>query len=151
MEAVEDAARSLLADHGVRLDAITLPDGFEEATAWTLAFVAELDDQVIGIARLTGLTPDLIALDQVSVDPRYGRQGIGRHLLSAVAAAAKGQGYTAMTGTTFRDLVFNGPFYESLGCVEDSAPHPKMIERRRAETAIGLDELGPRIVMRAPL
>ena len=151
MAAVERAARSLLDDHGVRLDAMRLPDGFEEATAWTLGVVAELDGQVIGMARLTELTPDLIVLDQVSVDPRFGRQGVGRHLLQLVAKAAKGHGYTAMTGTTFRDLVFNGPFYESLGCVEDSDPHPIMVERRRVEAAIGLDELGPRIVMRVPL
>ncbi len=151
MAAVERAARSLLADHGVHLDAVALPAGFEEPTGWTIAFVAEADGQVIGMVRLEELTPDLIALDQVSVDPGHARQGVGRDLLRLAANAAKDQGYAAMTGTTFRDVVVNGPFYASLGCVEDPDPHPTMVERRRVEAAVGLDGLGPRIVLRASL
>lgn len=151
MAIVEGAAHSLLAAHEVRLDDLSLPTEFEEHSGWTLAFVAELDHQIIGMARLTELTSELIALDQVSVDPKFGGQGIGRELLLLVAEVARDLGYSAITGTTFRDLIFNGPFYESLGCVEDPHPHPLMVQRRRVEAAVGLDPFGTRIVMRASL
>jgi predicted N-acetyltransferase YhbS len=151
MAAVERAAHALLAAHEVRLDALSLPPEFEEPTGWTLAFVAELNDRVVGTARLTELTPDLLVLDQVSVDPEFGGQGIGRGLLLVVAQGARDLGYSAITGTTFRDLIFNGPFYATLGCVEDCDPHPTMVQRRKFEASVGLDEFGPRVVMRASL
>ena len=76
---------------------------------------------------------------------------MGRQLLRAVASEARDLGYQAITGTTFRDVAFNAPFYTRLGCTEDRQPHPTMVQRRRVEAALGLDSLGPRIVMRMPL
>lgn len=72
-------------------------------------------------------------------------------MLLEVADVARTRGYTAITGTTFRDVVFNGPFYESLGCIEDPEPHPIMLERRRVERGLGLDQLGARVLMWMPL
>lgn len=85
------------------------------------------------------------------MDPRFARRGIGRALLFQVADAARARGYAEIAGTTFRDVIFNGPFYESLGGAEDHAPHPVMIERRRVERSVGLDRFGARVVMRLPL
>lgn len=68
-----------------------------------------------------------------------------------MADAARRPGYSEITGTTLRDVVFNGPFYESLGCVEDPRPHPIMVEQRRAERTLGLDRFGARVAMRLPL
>ncbi len=118
---------------------------------WTLGMVAELDDEVVAMARLTELTPNLLSLDQVSVDPDFTGQGIGRQLLSAVADEARALGYAAITGTTFRDVAFNAPFYTNLGCIEDPEPHPAMIHRRSAESAVGLDTFGARMIMRMSL
>lgn len=148
---LEQAAQALLAGQGVRLRDLAVPDGIDEPTTWTLALVAELDGRIVGMARLTELDPALLCLDQVSVDPRYAHRGIGRGLLLQVADAARALGYTEITGTTFRDVIFNGPFYESLGCVEDPEPHPIMIERRKVERAVGLDRFGTRVVMRLAL
>lgn len=151
MAIVEHAAQALLAAHGVRLGDLEFSEEFEEPSEWTLAVVAEIDNRVVGMARLTELTPDLLVLDQVSVDPEFGRRGVGRELLLSVADSARDLGYSAITGTTFRDLLFNGPFYAALGGVEDRDPHPKMAQRRQFEVALGLDDFGPRIVMRASL
>ncbi len=151
MRRVERAAQSLLAEHGVDLDSLVVPAELEELTTWTLGVVAELHGRVVGMARLTGLTADLIALDQVSVDPDLGGQGVGRRLLNAVASEARDLGYKAITGTTFRDVAFNAPFYGRLGCTEDPQPHPTMVQRRRVESALGLDNFGPRVVMRMSL
>jgi hypothetical protein len=68
-----------------------------------------------------------------------------------VVEEARGAGYTAITGTTFRHVAFNGPFYASLGGVEDPVPHPAMLQRRRVEQVLGLDRLGERLVMRVEL
>jgi predicted N-acetyltransferase YhbS len=148
---VERAAHSILADHGVDLETLRVPEGFEEPTQWVLAFVAEVDDQLVGMSRLSELDPGLLALDQVSVDPAYSGRGVGRRLLVEVAVRARELGYRALTGTTFRDLVFNAPFYRTLGCVEDLDPHPAMRRRREAEQELGLDQFGARLVMRLTL
>lgn len=148
---VERAAHAVLLGHGVDLTALQLPDGFEESTSWTLGFVAEVGGRVVGMARASALEPDLLCLDQVSVEPEHARRGIGRQLLTAVAAMARELGYVALTGTTFRDVAFNAPFYATLGCVEDTDPHPALRRRRALEQQIGLDRLGPRLAMRLTL
>ena len=133
------------------LAALREPEGFEEAVSWSLAFVAEVGGEIVGTARLTELTSQVICLDQVSTSPRFAGRGVGRRLLTEVATACRERGYSAITGTTFRDVAFNAPFYMRLGCVEEPDPHPSMVRRRRVEQDLGLDELGPRLIMRLPL
>jgi GNAT superfamily N-acetyltransferase len=84
-------------------------------------------------------------------EPAFARRGVGSRLLAEVVARARQQGYTAITGTTFRDIAFNAPFYSKLGGIEDPAPHPVLLRRRRAEQALGLDRFGPRVIMRVTL
>lgn len=149
---VERTAQAILAEHGVDLDALRVPDGVEEPTLWSMAFVAEMRTRVVGMARLSELEPGiLLRLDQVSVDPEFAGQGVGRLLLAEVVATARRLGYVALTGTTFRDVAFNAPFYASLGCVEDDNPHPTILRQREVERSLGLDQFGPRIVMRLTL
>ena len=151
MTAVEASAQELLESQGVDLAALRVPEGFEEAATWSLAFVAEVDGEIVGMARLTELSREVICLDQVSSSPRYAGRGVGRQLLTDVVTACRERGYSAITGTTFRDVAFNAPFYTRLGCVEDPDPHPAMVRRRRAEQELGLDDLAPRLIMRLPL
>ena len=151
MTSVEQAARGLLQAQGIGLNELLVPEHFEDDTRWDIALVAELGGHVVALVRLTDLDGSTLALDQVSVHPAAARKGIGRALLVEVASVCRTRGYTTITGTTFRDVLFNGPFYSSLGAEEDPYPHPAMAARRHAEAALGLDALGPRIVMRLPL
>ncbi len=54
-------------------------------------------------------------LEQLAVHPGHGRRGIGGALLEAVCAEAAADGRGRVTLTTFRDLPWNGPWYERRG------------------------------------
>lgn len=88
-------------------------------------------------------------LEQLAVDPVYGRQGIGRSLVRAAQAWAREAGFSSMTLTTFAHVPFNAPFYARCGFVElpESAWGPQLQDIRGREKAAGLDRLGLRIVM----
>ena len=57
-------------------------------------------------------------LDQVSVHPDYGRNGIGRALVLRVLREAEARRLPHVSLSTFRDLAWNGPFYASMGFAE---------------------------------
>lgn len=145
---VEEAARDLMREQGIDLDALKIPEGFEEPMHWDFGLVAEVDGRIVGMVRLTELESDLVGVDQLSVHPSMSRQGIGRALFLATVDLCRARGYMAITSTTFRDVVFNAPFYTDMGAIEDPLPHPAMSRRRQVEADLGLDTLGPRIVMR---
>jgi GNAT superfamily N-acetyltransferase len=148
---VEVVARKLVLDQGIDLESLELSD---EPPGWDLAYVAYVAEEanlIVGMVRLSVLDPAALALDQLSVDPAYGRRGIGRALLEAAVAAGRAAGYSAISFTTFRDVAFNAPFYTSMGCVEDLDPHPGLMARRKVEESLGLDALGARTVMKLPL
>jgi len=54
-------------------------------------------------------------LEQVSVDPAYTGQQLGRLLVEQAVAWARGHDYPAITLTTFTDVAWNGPWYTRLG------------------------------------
>lgn len=64
---------------------------------------------------LTSVRSDTLYLDQVSVHPDEGRQGLGRALVDRVIGDARSRGFKSVTLSTFRDLPWNGPFYKSIG------------------------------------
>ncbi|MHA7303976.1 GNAT family N-acetyltransferase [Arthrobacter sp. TMN-49] len=105
-----------------------------------------------GFVRLD-IVDGMAHLAQLAVSPGYGRQGIGRSLVSAAKAWAQEAGFPAMTLTTFKEVPFNAPFYVSCGFVElpSAAWGAGLRELIHAEQALGLDRLGQRIAMRAPL
>jgi len=88
---------------------------------------------------------------QLSVYPDHARQGLGRLLIEATSAWAASEGFEAITLTTYRDVPWNGPFYESLGFVEMGDLTPELSAIREHERAIGDDDFGPRVAMRLPL
>ena len=90
-------------------------------------------------------------LEQVSVRPKYMRQGIGTALVEAACSWAKDRGYRVITLCTFADVPWNAPFYTRLGFIEATELTPGLRERRQAEVGYGLDRMGRRIVMRRPL
>jgi len=82
----------------------------------------------------------------------YGRRGIGGALVDRVCSWAAELGFEAITLTTFRDVPFNGPYYERHGFTQLSAHEcgPELRALRQLERDIGLD-VQPRIAMRRRL
>ena len=93
-----------------------------------------------------------VHIEQVSVDPGFGRRGIGRSLIDHAAAYAVGIGATALTLTTFAEVPWNGPYYRRCGFVvlENEAITPGLRLVVRHEEAAGLSRW-PRVCMRRPL
>ncbi|WP_246257037.1 GNAT family N-acetyltransferase [Amycolatopsis anabasis] len=96
---------------------------------------------------VSGPLDDGMHVHQVSVDPEYGRRGLGTALLSAAVRAA---GPRPVTLTTFADVPWNAPWYARQGFSvlpeeEWGAGLRAVIE---AERAAGLEKIGPRVVMR---
>jgi GNAT superfamily N-acetyltransferase len=88
---------------------------------------------------------------QLAVHPDHGRQGIGRALIHAACDWARTEQFDAVTLTTYRDVPWNRPFYESLGFVTLHTLTPELCAIREHERAIGDDDFGPRVAMRLPL
>jgi predicted N-acetyltransferase YhbS len=116
------------------------------------AWVA-VDDADTPVAYLLVDEVDACAhVEQLSVHPDAGRQGIGRQLLDAVAAWAAAQGMPALTLITFRGVAWNGPYYERLGfrAVADERLGPGLRALRSADAGKGLDPT-QRVCMRRPV
>jgi GNAT superfamily N-acetyltransferase len=91
-------------------------------------------------------------VEQVSVDPAFARRGLGARLIDHVADTARRDGMAALTLTTFRDVPWNGPYYERLGFrpLGDHELGPGLRGRRDLEAAHGLDP-AHRVCMRRDL
>ncbi|WP_245617055.1 GNAT family N-acetyltransferase [Knoellia subterranea] len=91
-------------------------------------------------------------IEQVSVDPGYAGQRIGRALIDEAARWATTQGYAVVTLTTFTRVPWNAPYYERLGFV--AVPPEQLGEGlrrvREHEADLGLDRW-PRTAMARPL
>ena len=88
---------------------------------------------------------------QLAVHPDHGRQGLGRPLVKAACQWARTERFDAITLTTYRDVPWNGPFYESLGFVALATLAPGLQAIREHERAIGDDTFGHRVAMRLAL
>jgi GNAT superfamily N-acetyltransferase len=88
---------------------------------------------------------------QLAVHPDHGRQGLGRALVAATCDWAWSEHFGAITLTTFRDVPWNAPFYESLGFVTMETLTPGLSAIREHERSIGDDDFGARMAMRLPL
>jgi GNAT superfamily N-acetyltransferase len=77
-------------------------------------------------------------VEQVTVDPAFARRGIGARLLDHLGGP--------LTLTTFRDVPWNGPYYERLGFRPITELGPELREHVAREA--WLERLGPRVVMR---
>lgn len=76
------------------------------------------------------------------LDVRFDRQrlGIGRALLENAIADAKGRGLIALSLTTFRDVIWNAPFYQKLGfqVLEDAQAGERLRQALRREVEHGM-------------
>ena len=100
-------------------------------------------------------------INQLSVDPQHGRQGVGTQLMRHVELWAQEQRFHAVDLTTFVDVPFNKPFYERLGyCVLSPADLEKadvkdlrrVLEAERSDGILGRwERVGMRRMMRRKL
>lgn len=151
LAAIEDAGGVLFEEHfgrSVAALATPAPSGGDRDLAGTL-LVAQDADEAVGFAHLT--THDGQAhLEQLSVLPARTRRGIGTALVLATLEEARWAGFDRVSLCTFRDVAFNAPFYAALGFTEVTALEPFQRRLRATEEALGLDDVGARVVMSAP-
>jgi GNAT superfamily N-acetyltransferase len=93
-----------------------VPDraALSRSQALGLIWVAEQHGEIAGYIVAAVLDGNA-HIGQVSVAPAYARQGIGRLLISHVEDWGRRNHRPATTLTTFRDVLWNGPYYEKLG------------------------------------
>jgi putative acetyltransferase len=92
---------------------------FEDAIVSTteVVFVAEVDGQIAGFASIVPKNGELRA---VYVDPRYGRQGIGKQLLDKVEAEARARGIRklVMDASLSAEAFYKSQGYVEISCIE---------------------------------
>ena len=109
--------------------------------------VAEVDGSVVGLAATVTLD-GATHLEQLAVDPEHGRRGVGGALLERVCAEAAAHGHHRVTLTTFRDLPWNGPWYERRGFVTLARTEwgPGLVRQWEIEEQAGI-LVRPRVAM----
>ena len=73
--------------------------------------------RVVGFAHLIWVG-GLAHLEEVDVEPEFGRRGIGRLLVEASCEWARARESDRITLSTFRNVAWNAPFYARLGFSE---------------------------------
>lgn len=114
------------------------------------ALVLVVGDPPVGFVSVE-MVDGLPHIWQLAVHPDYGRRGLGRSLVEAACDWAQRRQFEAITLTTYRDVPWNGPFYESLGFVIIDVVTPGLRAIRQHEHSIGDDDFGPRVAMRRSL
>jgi GNAT superfamily N-acetyltransferase len=117
-------------------------------TAWV---AVDGIDRVVG-AAWASIVDGEGHLDQLSVAIDAGRRGVGRALVEHVCTWAAAEGLDAVSLTTFRDVPFNGPFYEGCGfrVIDPDLHGPQLAAIRQIERDSGID-VAPRVAMRRRL
>jgi GNAT superfamily N-acetyltransferase len=88
-----------------------LRKGFGDGLIWVA--VDQLDE-LVGFALCSDRGEDLY-LDQLSVLPRHGRQGLGTRLVRRCLQEAEARSFRRVSLSTFRKVPWNRPFYRKLG------------------------------------
>jgi GNAT superfamily N-acetyltransferase len=153
----EPEDRAALEDVERRVVALYRVAGYELPADWSRA--KQRDDGAAefvlgrpaeGFVRV-GELDGVAHLEVIAVIPPRIRTGDGTRLLEAALDWARARGYRAMTVTAYADLQWNASFFAKHGFAEIGDLSPGMAELRDWEHAVGLDALGRRVAMCAPL
>jgi len=142
---IEISAASLFPPGKIPSPHESLPyDVMKEAVRQQLLFCSEFLSTkqtkiLVGFAACH-LYSRYLHLDEISVLPNAGKQGIGTSLMKHVLECSKKRGCKGTTLTTFSDIAWKAPFYKKLGFNElkfsDTPSHVQaMLEE---ESSIGL-------------
>lgn len=95
---------------------------------------------VVGFAHLE-ILDGRAHLEELDVDPAFGRRGIGGRLVAAACGWARERRFDSISLTTFREIPWNAPFYTRLGFVVLSPESLTDALRalRESERGVGLD------------
>ena len=104
------------------------------------AWVMERGGQVAAYL-VADIVDGCVHVEHVSVHPDHAHQRLGATLVDHLADWSVDHGYPALTLTTFRDVPWNGPYYERCGFhwMADPDITPGLRELRSREAADGLD------------
>lgn len=147
MRAIERAAGEMFRPLGMDTVADDDPGSVAQLRAFVddgRAWIGELDGTAAGYL-LAAVVDGEGHVEQVSVDPAFAGSRVGAALVGRAVDWARGP----LTLTTFRDVAWNGPYYERLGFrwLADDDIGPELRAVREAERAHGLDRW-PRGCMR---
>jgi GNAT superfamily N-acetyltransferase len=121
---------------GESLPIEVLQTHLDRGTMW----VAVTDrDLPVGFA-IASVVDGTAYLQEIDVDPAYGKQGIGRKLVETVCLWTKEHNYSITSLSTFIDIPWNAPFYAKLGfeIVDESKLTPGFQAIRQKEADAGL-------------
>lgn len=82
--------------------------------AGTVWVAVEGDSAPVGFA-IAGWLGNEPYLHELDVEPSHARRGVGRALIRRVAEWARSTGSCVLALSTFRDVPWNGPYYQRLG------------------------------------
>lgn len=139
---IEAAADKMFAEVGIApLPPVATIEVYE-----TSALVLVYQTPPIGFIRIIELDGQP-HLEQISVLPEHGRQGIGTILIEAAAAELKRRGHNRLTLITFDNVPWNGRFYRNRGFKPMIELTPELQRLRERERKLGLDDLHKRAVL----
>jgi ribosomal protein S18 acetylase RimI-like enzyme len=115
-------------------------DRYREIIAEGWSWIAESERvRPVGFVAAT-LEGDELHIWEFGVRIEYQRRGIGRRLLQRLLAEAIAAKIPAMTLTTFRDLPWNAPFYQSMSfeLLNSAQLNPRLTALLSKEARMGL-------------
>jgi GNAT superfamily N-acetyltransferase len=147
---IDVEAGEMFADFGMVAPALSAPvdvAGLERQIDAERLWVAVEDDEPVGYVAVE-VVDGHAHVDQVSVDPRYSRRGVGRSLIEQAADWGRDLGLARLTLTTYAEVPWNAPYYERCGFQRMAAGEltPGLRAIRDREIAAGLDQW-PRVAM----
>jgi GNAT superfamily N-acetyltransferase len=155
LQVIERAAGLMFCDIGMpeiaQYDPLPLPVMAARRDAGRIWVVADDSDEPVAYL-IADPVDGCLQIEQVTVDPRSARRGLGRALLDHAANRAAADGLPALTLTTFAHVPWNAPYYARCGfrVLDDAEITPGLRAIREREAAMGVDRW-PRVCMRRDL